>query len=316
MVLQPHTEVWAACDALPVQVSLPGPAAYALLHSGATLGLSLLCPSQLISPLCLCHPCPGLELHCSAGRARVGSLYVLRHRLWRFGHRQSLGYFWCTACASTGSGCPSPAQMLLQSWAASVSRGRALFLSRRAVMWSKWAGAFPWLRLGLTLGMSWETSQSPQQFQSVLFALFWEQSNSCVLLMSGVRDSHSPPVSPTDPPSGQGDQPSLCWTPGLGCPICGWNRPFPREDLHLCNFPFPLCPLTGAQVLTWLLLFRSYCLCVDPSYNLGVQSFSANFQLVFSGICSICRCIFDMFLWGGEFHLFLFCHLHLLSLPS
>ena len=55
----------------------------------------------------------------------------------------------------------------------------------------------------------------------------------------------------------------------------------------------------------------------SPSYPDTWQSFlqpwlygnSASFQLVFQENHSTCRCIFDMFIAGGELHILLFCHL-------
>lgn len=55
----------------------------------------------------------------------------------------------------------------------------------------------------------------------------------------------------------------------------------------------------------------------SPSYPDTWQSFlqpwlygnSTSFQLVFQENHSTCRCIFDMFIAGGELHILLFCHL-------
>ena len=39
------------------------------------------------------------------------------------------------------------------------------------------------------------------------------------------------------------------------------------------------------------------------------RSLSSSLQLVFSKDFSTCRCVFDVFMVGGEFHIFLLCHL-------
>ena len=43
------------------------------------------------------------------------------------------------------------------------------------------------------------------------------------------------------------------------------------------------------------------------------RSSSASFWLIFSENCSTCRCIFDVFMEGDEFHILLLCHLGLNS---
>ena len=115
--------------------------------------------------------------------------------------------------------------------------------------------------------------------------------------------SHSPPVSPTSPPTSQGDLSSWCWTPGLGLPICGSNCSLPREVLHPWNLPPFLSPLPGAQVPTWSLFFPS-CLIPRGSFLQPwlYKGLSASLQVVFSENYSTCRCIFDVFVRGGEFH--------------
>ena len=61
----------------------------------------------------------------------------------------------------------------------------------------------------------------------------------------------------------------------------------------------PLCSLLEAQVLYWLF--------VIPAYLTSIQ-------FVFRENCFTCRCTFDVFLGGGEFNIFLWWHLHLLSI--
>ena len=108
-----------------------------------------------------------------------------------------------------------------------------------------------------------------------------------------IQASHSPPVGPTS----QGGSSSLCQTPGLGCPICGLNRSFPREGLHLYYLLFPLSPLPGAQVLTQSLFFSSYLITYVSFLRPWLcKSPSASFQFVFSENCFTCRCIFGVFM--------------------
>ena len=133
------------------------------------------------------------------------------------------------------------------------------------------AGMFTWIRLVYTLGKSWETSQPPAWFQCALSSLLQEQASTSTLLLSWAQASHSPPVSPASPPGGSS---SFCRTPGLGHPICGLNHSLPRESLHPWNLPSPLSAVPRAQV---------------PS----------------------CRCIFDVFVGGGEFHVLLLLYLDL-----
>ena len=104
-------------------------------------------------------------------------------------------------------------------------------------------------RLGLAPDRSWEMNQPPAQFQfqSTPSALLWEQASIRVLLMSRVRASHSPLVSPTGLPTSQEGSSSFRRTPGLGHPICGSNGSLSREGLHPCSFPFPLSPFPGAH---------------------------------------------------------------------
>lgn len=59
-----------------------------LPYSDTSTGLSFLCLSQLSSPLSLCCPCPGVELHTRAGTASAGTCHRLWCRLWWFGYRQ------------------------------------------------------------------------------------------------------------------------------------------------------------------------------------------------------------------------------------
>ena len=67
------------------------------------------------------------------------------------------------------------------------------------------------------------------------------------------------------------------------------------------------CP--GSQGSTGLLFFSSYWMFVSFLQPWLCRSPSASFQLVFSENCSTCRCTFDVFVEGGEFHILLLHHL-------
>lgn len=58
-------------------------------------------------------------------------------------------------------------------------------------------------------------------------------------------------------------------------------------------------------IQVWLLLFLSYSIpCVSFLQTLLYRSLSDSFQLVFNENCSTCRCISDLFMEGGELHIF------------
>lgn len=79
----------------------------------------------------------------------------------------------------------------------------------------------------------------------------------CALITSGVKASHSPPVSPTGPSMKQGGLSSLCQTLSLGHLICGSNDSLSREDLWPCNLPLLLSPIPEAQVASLPFLYNS-----------------------------------------------------------
>ena len=61
-----------------------------------------------------------------------------------------------------------------------------------------------------------------------------------------------------------------------------------------------------------MLFFSSYPVtCVSFLQHLLYRSPSASFYLVFHTSCTTCRCIFDVFVRGGELHILLLCHLDL-----
>ena len=59
---------------------------------------------------------------------------------------------------------------------------------------------------------------------------------------------------------------------------------------------------------TCSLLFHCTGFCVILIYSLGSVSLSTRLQFVFSENCSTCRCIFDMFVRGGDLSILLWCH--------
>ena len=112
------------------------------------------------------------------------------------------------------------------------------------------AGMFVQLRLEGILRQSWEIWQPLEQtcLCSSLGASQWactphEPSPNFPL----------PSASPSSPATIQGGSPSPCRTPGLECLIC-----CAHSSLLKAIVPFPLSPISGAQVPTQLLFFASY----------------------------------------------------------
>ena len=113
-------------------------------------------------------------------------------------------------------------------------------------------------------------------------------------------------------PTIQGGLSPLCMTPGLGWPLGGSTCSLPRAGVHSCNFPFPLSPLPGKDVMTWSLFFPFYPItCVFFLQPCLYRCPSASFWLVFSENCSTGRCNFHVFIGRDELHILLFGHLHL-----
>ena len=113
-----------------------------------------------------------------------------------------------------------------------------------------------------------------------------EPASINALLMGRIHASYSLPISLTGPlPSQEGL--SSHQAPGLKHPICGSNCSFPKED-YPCNLPFPLSPLSGAQVLSQMLFSFSPVPCGSFLQPWLYRSLSANLQLVFSENCSMC----------------------------
>ena len=122
---------------------------------------------------------------------------------------------------------------------------------------------------GCMLGQLWETGQSPGQSQSASSALFWEQARICALFTSRVQVSHSPSASPAGLQTSQGNSSSSCWTPGLGCPVCGLNCSLPKEDLpayvilpsfcviSLGHRYWPDCFFSFLPESVWMFLYRT-----------------------------------------------------------
>ena len=124
----------------------------------------------------------------------------------------------------------------------------------------------------------------------------------CTLLTSRATASHTPPINPTGLPTTWGSLSSLCWTPGLGGPICGLNHSPSKEALLPYHLPFPLGPLLKALVPTWLFPSPSspvrcgsfFCPYLQKTVSAIFQWFSVR---IFTHI--------DVFLYvcgGSEFH--------------
>ena len=230
-----------------------------------------------------------------------------------------LNCLWCTTSVNASNGCPLPAQTPLWVWATSASHGRGCSLVTAALASVRSCHMRQEvLEHSLSSGQSmcWDSSRKLVSHPCILkphsLPFIGGQGSANVLLPSRVQASHSLTVNPTGSPISQGVSSSLCWTSWLGSPICGSNCSFLR-DLHSCNLPFPVRPLSGAQVLTWLLYFPSYpILCGSFLQPWLYKSLSASLQLVFSENCSTSRCIFDVFMGRGELLILLIHRLHLL----
>ena len=113
-------------------------------------------------------------------------------------------------------------------------------------IWKKWSK-----KAHTTWGMwhwSWET-QEPVKSTS----LFCLRCRPVYELLTGeISASDHPPVSFSSPPTSQG----AC-LPSTGPQDCGLNCSPSTVGVCQCNVLFPWSPLSGAQILTWLLFFPS-----------------------------------------------------------
>ena len=140
--------------------------------------------------------------------------------------------------------------------------------------------------------------------------LLQEQASLCVLFTSGAKASSSPPVGPTSTPK---EACLPCVGPqDWGAQCVAWTAYSPGWiSSHVISL-FPCVPSQGHSSLTWSLLFLSYPIpCGSFLYPCLYKWLSARFWLVFSENISMCRCILDVSVWGGEFHILLFRHLDL-----
>lgn len=84
---------------------------------------------------------------------------------------------------------------------------------------------------------------------------------------------------------------SLAWV-SIPCTLLFASDSLPKEQVvNFCFFPLSYPDTWQSFLQPWL------------------YGNSASFQLVFQENHSTCRCIFDMFIVGGELHILLFCHL-------
>ena len=91
-----------------------------------------------------------------------------------------------------------------------------------------------------------------------------------------------------------------------------WVDLFPPqgEGPHVWTFCFLQIPPKGASP-DLMPSFPSYLIIWRSFLQLWLHKRSARFQLVFCENCSTCRCIFDVFVGGGEHHALLLHHLDL-----
>ena len=117
-------------------------------------------------------------------------------------------------------------------------------------------------------------------------------------------------ICPCNSVSSQGGFSPTCRSPELGCPVCGLTNPSPGVSVHLCDLPFPLSHLPGAQVLTWCFSSHPTWLCV----YFFIIVLVAYVRFCQFPVCFPYKCIFDVFVGTGELHVLLLCHPDLLSL--
>lgn len=134
-----------------------------------------------------------------------------------------------------------------------------------------------------------------------------------VFLPVRVQDSHSPSVCPGSPPTGQSSISSPCRRPALRGPTCTLKCSFPRVNLDQCNHHFSpsalLEALGGPGPITFLPFLPDY-VCIFHTALVVYESFcwfSVFNENYFTG-----RCIFDVFMVGGELSILLIHHLDLL----
>ena len=209
------------------------------------LCLSLLCPSQLITPSSLHCPCPGVEPLCRArGLTWALNVYEVQavavqlplemrtdsEALPTQASETAVPTMLRCHPKSKSPLCPM-AKLSPQSWQPCSSEELQGEVSG--------AGVFAWLRLGHAPGNG---------------AVLNPPSLPCLRNKSRelVRSLQTESRLPTDSPTSQGGSSFLCQIPGLGHPICGLNHSLLRKDFLPCNLPFPLSPIPGGlQFLQW-----------------------------------------------------------------
>lgn len=104
----------------------------------------------------------------------------------------------------------------------------------------------------------------------------------------------------------------VCRTPGLGHPVGDTTFSLPRENVHLC--PFPFSPFLGAQFPTQYFSSCPTRLLVDLFYNLGCVGVFLPVSIWLSMRIASYVGVFLMFVESVELYILLFHHLDL-SLP-
>ena len=140
---------------------------------------------------------------------------------------------------------------------------------------------------------------------------FW-QASMHTLLTSSVQASPALLSVPAVLPAAMGGLSPLHRTTGLGCPDCGSTCSLPRARVHPCGPSLPFRTLLGRR--SQADAFFSNLLGYMEIFLIAlIVQFFCQFLLVFHENCSTCRCIFDVFVEGGELHILLLCHLDLFT---
>ena len=121
--------------------------------------------------------------------------------------------------------------------------------------------------------------------------------------MLWVQSTYSRSICPSSPPTGQ----STFFSVGpqvWGGPTCSLKCSLPRVNLYPYNHNFPPSPLPevlgGPGPITFLLSLSDY---VSVFHTALIIYESFCWFSVFNENHFICRCIFDVFMVGGELHI-------------
>ena len=132
-----------------------------------------------------------------------------------------------------------------------------------------------------------------------------------VLIAGGIQGSQSPPTFPLALQPANWAWLPCVWPQFWGTQYVTWTAHSPERvlsyivSLFLCLLGKGTCPDLIASLLFTLIPCKFF---LQPWLY---KSLSSSLPSVLSENCSACRCIFDVFMEGSGFLIFLLCHLHL-----